>query len=64
MSPGRGKVVDAGGESAKAQPPERWPRPLTKSPNSPSRLDHLRGLFFSFLLECEYFYFSEWEVVF
>ena len=29
---------------SKARPPASWPRPLTKSPNSPSRLGHLGEL--------------------
>lgn len=39
------------GERSEARPPASWPRPLTKSLNSPSRLDHLRD----FLSEGEYF---------
>lgn len=54
--------MNAGGERAKAQPPESWPRPLTKSLNSPSRLDHLRDFFF--LLEYEYFHFLSGRLFF
>lgn len=40
--------MGVGRERSKARPPASWPRPLTKSLNSPSRLGHLG----EFLSQC------------
>lgn len=40
--------MGVGSERSKARPPASWPRPLTKSLNSPSRLGHLG----EFLSQC------------